>query len=483
MRVGLSIEEWSWSRFAAALAVVFLLGSAQGAAQSMAANATLLSEGRSGEPGNGSSANASISQDRRKNRVIAFDSEASNLVPGDANHRRDVFFIKRAGSYGSNGTPWRPGSVRLASRGRGGKPANGDSWGASVGGVANRAPKCLAFVSKASNLVRNDTNGTADAFVYWFATKRIQRVSVDSRGRQARGSTFDVSVDGDCTKVAFTSSARNLALSNGGKRAWSKATSRTPRRRTRQTYLHFIKPAMGSERAFRGLTMVISRKGTRPGNGRSVGVSVSAMTGGRSVAFATTSSNLVRGDKNKAPDVFLFRWKPRWVGGTPTLSWSVKAVSRISGGTIGNGASTAPQIAPFAETVTYQSTASNLAGGGSQQKALRTEMRSKPRHKHVGKWPSGPTGSPTITGSASWVFFEAVSEAGVPETWLWYENRPQRPRQIGVPAASPTTSTHGNYVLVESPRDPYTRLRAGQGITPAELEAPRQIFLIYMGPK
>ena len=78
--------------------------------------------------GNGPSTNAVISGDRRWARAIAFESEASNLVRGDTNGLKDVFVVRRRGRFDNRGQMWKPGKVRLLSRGRGRGPANGQSW-------------------------------------------------------------------------------------------------------------------------------------------------------------------------------------------------------------------------------------------------------------------------------------------------------------------------------------------------------------------
>ena len=57
-----------------------------------------------------------------------------------------------------------------------------------------------------------DTNGLPDGFVADLRSGRIERVTVDSRGRQVHGTTYDIEVDGSCGRVAFTSDARGLAL-------------------------------------------------------------------------------------------------------------------------------------------------------------------------------------------------------------------------------------------------------------------------------
>src|SRR5919201_3554326 len=122
------------------------------------ATTTLLSRSMDGGVPNGPSRNAAVSRDDRYARMIAFESDASNITPGDTNGVTDVFAVLRAGSYSDQGTPWQIGRTVLVSHGIGGQPANGRSYGPAVSGDSRHAPLCVAFVSDASNLVPGDTN-------------------------------------------------------------------------------------------------------------------------------------------------------------------------------------------------------------------------------------------------------------------------------------------------------------------------------------
>src|SRR3954447_21950756 len=144
---------------------------------------------------------------------IAFESDASDIVSYDPNGFTDVFVLRRGGRYtDTRGEPWQPaGAPRIASQGMGGAPANGRSWGADLDADAkHRRPHCVAFVSEATNLVPGDTNGKADAFVRDLRTGKTRRVSVAGKRRQSNGTTYDVKIDGGCSRVAFTSDASNL---------------------------------------------------------------------------------------------------------------------------------------------------------------------------------------------------------------------------------------------------------------------------------
>src|SRR5436190_17272278 len=155
-------------------AVVLPAGSAFAQADS---NRTtfLLSRAFDGGLPNGVSRNPAVSHDQRIARVIAFESDATNIVANDTNGLTDVFVVNRGGSWVHNGTPWTAGATELVSHGLGGQPANGRSYRTAIDGDSHHAPSCVAFVSDAANLVPGDTNGKSDAFVYNLANKQIRR--------------------------------------------------------------------------------------------------------------------------------------------------------------------------------------------------------------------------------------------------------------------------------------------------------------------
>src|SRR5262245_38318377 len=91
---------------------------------------------------------ASISDD---GDVVAFQSGSEALVPRDTNGHDDAFV-------------WRaqaPCALQRVSLGPGQRQGDGDSYWPAVSGDGST----VAFVSQATNMVRADTNGAADAFV------------------------------------------------------------------------------------------------------------------------------------------------------------------------------------------------------------------------------------------------------------------------------------------------------------------------------
>ena len=175
----------------------------------------LVSRALDGGLPNGPSTHAAISNDRRYARVIAFESEASNLVRGDTNGVKDVFVVRRAGSIDNKGTAWKIGRNVLISRTASGAPANGPSYSPAVNGAFRKKPSCVAFLSQASNLVIGDTNGRVDAFVKRISGGKPRRISLPGR-RQSPYDTTQVAVSGDCKLIAFVNNG-TLYVWKGGR--------------------------------------------------------------------------------------------------------------------------------------------------------------------------------------------------------------------------------------------------------------------------
>ena len=186
---------------------------------------TLISRDTGGGTPNGPSTNAVISGDLRYARIIAFESEASDLVGGDTNGHKDVFAIRRAGSFGNNGSVWRPGDTQLVSRGIDG-PANGPSFEPAVDGNFPHKATCVAFLSDASNLVAGDTNGQTDAFLAKAPDFKPTRVSLPGNAQSSADTTY-VAVSGDCSRTAFVTGEK-LYVRTGSKTK-SLATTANPR--------------------------------------------------------------------------------------------------------------------------------------------------------------------------------------------------------------------------------------------------------------
>jgi len=135
-------------------------------------------------------------------RFVAFESDATNLVPGDTNRAADIFVHDR-----------QTGKTELVSTATSGQQGNDRSSAPAISGDG----RYVTFWSWASNLIPGDTNGVSDVFVHDRQTGVTQRVSVDSSGRQANRFSNQPSISADGRYVAFWSRATNLVAgdSNG----------------------------------------------------------------------------------------------------------------------------------------------------------------------------------------------------------------------------------------------------------------------------
>jgi Tol biopolymer transport system component len=191
-------------------------------------------------------------------RFVAYDSRASNLVPGDTNGRADVFVYDRQ----TRTTRW----VSVSSSGREG---NGDSLDPALSSDG----RFVAFTSSADNLVPADTNLAADVFVADLQTGTVERASLDNAGAEGDKPSVGPALSADGNLVAFTSYADNLAPGD---------TNGQP-------------DVFVFDRAL-GLTRRVSGGG---------GTDAALSSDGGLVAFASFDAGLVAGDTNGAADVFV----------------------------------------------------------------------------------------------------------------------------------------------------------------------------------
>jgi Tol biopolymer transport system component len=131
-------------------------------------------------------------------RYVVFQSNASDLVPGDTNGVSDIFLRD---TY--------TGATLLISEAADGGCANG----ASTEPVMTPDGTCVVFISAATNLVAGDTNGIPDVFVRDLITQTTSLVSVNAAGTGSPpAATMDTpAITPDGRFVAFFSTATNLA--------------------------------------------------------------------------------------------------------------------------------------------------------------------------------------------------------------------------------------------------------------------------------
>lgn len=256
---------------------------------------TRVSVASDGTQGNAMSLHCAISGD---GRYVAFESRASNLVPGDTNNCYDIYIHDRQTSQTTR--------VSMAPDG-----TQGNST--SAGPAISANGHYVTFSSMASNLVPGDTNGTVDVFVYQRLTSQTTRVSVSSDGVQGneRSSPYSISADG--RYVGFCSWADNLVPgdTNGCRDAFvhDRLTGQTTR-------------------------VSVATDGTE-GNAESAGSFLSA--DGRYVVFQSKAYNLVPGDTNNGcDDIFVH---DRLTSTTTLVSATPSGTPSIGGDSLFNGMS------------------------------------------------------------------------------------------------------------------------------------------------
>jgi Tol biopolymer transport system component len=233
-------------------------------------------------------------------RFVVFSSFASNLVTGDMNTCADIFVRDRLS-----------GTTELASLSTAGVQGNADS----ADGAVSSDGRFVAFGSLASNLVAGDTNGRYDAFVRDRNSGTTVRASVSSGGVQANSESFTCTISANGRLAAFSSAASNLVAGD-----------------TNGAFDIF-----GYDRQTGSTEIVSLTSAGALGNSSSIFPSISADA--RFVAFDSGSSNLVAGDTNGFPDIFV---RDRVFGGSPATDLCQAGV----GGVITCPCSNPPSSAP-----------------------------------------------------------------------------------------------------------------------------------------
>jgi Tol biopolymer transport system component len=269
-------------------------------------------------------------------RYVVFDSLASNLVAGDTNGVRDVFFTDRARhttervsrslsgqqldgesalpfvssdgryvvyhSFSSNATT-APGYVlpavlfydrnrgvtELSSQNAKGVPAN--TAGASNASVSDDG-RYVAFLSQASNLVPGNQGTDGEIFVRDRVLHSILCASISSRGELGNFGSSAPTINGDGTVVGFASIATNLVPND------------TSSFKDTEVFVHDLRT--GATERVDVTTDGMQAVGL---SFQSIGISISG--DGQWVGFNTTASNLAPNDLNGTNDVFVHQLLPR----------------------------------------------------------------------------------------------------------------------------------------------------------------------------
>ncbi|WHT20146.1 hypothetical protein N8J89_03480 [Crossiella sp. CA-258035] len=200
-------------------------------------------------------------------RFVVFRSAATNLVPGDTNGVEDVFV-----------RDLRTGGIERVSVAADG--AQGDRQ-VHHGTAVSADGRYVVFPSAATNLVPGDTNGSVDMFVKDRATGAVTRANTTATGGQSSSYTLMPAITADGGQVFFVAWGDNLVPGD-----------------TEDTPDIFVKTLRTGE----------IRRVNTSGDGRAADAQPYQPTisaDGRRLAFASIASNLVPGDTNNVDDVFV----------------------------------------------------------------------------------------------------------------------------------------------------------------------------------
>ncbi|MCC6409337.1 MAG: PD40 domain-containing protein [Planctomycetes bacterium] len=269
----------------------------------------LVSQSSSGVFGADRSFNARIAPN---GDVVAFESNSTNLVPGDTNGFGDVF--ARVSSAGT---------TEIVSVTSSGAQANSVSFQPTLSADG----RYIAFTSFATNLVVPDVNGgLGDVFVRDRSLGTTELISKSTANIQGAKVSAVGSISADGRFVAFQSEATNLVLGDTNSRMDIFVRDRDA----------------GTTRR-----VSVSTTGIQANDG-SYGPFVTA--DGRFVAFSSYATNLIAGDTNTAADVFVHN----------VSTGSLDLASIGNSGALPNQSSFAGGISSDGRRVVFESSATNL---------------------------------------------------------------------------------------------------------------------------
>jgi outer membrane biosynthesis protein TonB len=434
---------------------------------------TRISVSATGQESNGDSAWPAISAD---SNVIAFSSNASNLVEGDSNQVEDVFVVDRS-----------TGLIERVSLSSSREEANG----ASSQPVISSDGRYIAFVSSATNLFPGASSGHSEVYLYDRVKRAILWVSAPAGVGNNDDDSREVTISGDGNWVAFSSSSTQLVGGDTNNRSdiflWSRGSNTIARlnlsssgaQADRSSY----EPAISSDGrwiAFRSYAtnlvgndtngmgdiflcdrlngniqlVSLSSTGEQAQGGSSDEAVVSA--DGRFVAFRSSANNLVASDTNGMMDIFV-----RDMQGTTTR------VSVDSNGSQSNDNNYAPTINLDGAILAFYSVSTNLDlvlvdTNNTGDVFAHGEKPVEPTPTPTTEPTETPTEEPTPTETATVEPTITPTETATPEPTITPTDEPtatQEPTDTPEPTETPTveptsTPTALPTTVTPDPTDP-----------------------------
>jgi predicted outer membrane repeat protein len=305
-------------------------------------------------------------------RYIAFNSYASNLVSGDTNGKSDVFV-----------RDIQTGRTTRVSVNSQGVQGNNNSYRPSISADG----RYIVFESDADNLVPEDTNGVRDVFLNDLQTGVTTRVSLDSNGGQGNGTSFFASISVDGRFTTFESDAANFTSNdtNSGN----------------DVFLHDMQT---------GETICVSINADGLlGDNDSYFPSISG--DGHSIAFESAAENLVIGDTNGVPDIFVHVINTGFITRISVDSSAVQA----------DGASSSPSISVDGRYIAFESDAKNLVSGDTNKVTdifvhdMQTLLTTRVSINSSGLQGNNDSSAPSISEDGLSIAFESIATNLAPD--------------------------------------------------------------------
>lgn len=279
----------------------------------------VVSVSSTGAPADSYSFGAAVSAD---GRYVAFNSDASTLVPGDTNRTGDVFV-----------RDLRRGTTTRVNVSGAGTQGDGNSGSPAISADG----RYVAFSSLAGNLVPGGSgDGHPEIFVRDRVAGTTTRISRSASGGATDGASLEPALSGNGRYVAFTSYATNLVTGDANG--------------VRDVFRHDLRT---------GVTTLVSVTGSgSQADDTSLDPAISHS--GRHVTYYSLATNLAPGDTDEVPDVF--------VRDLTAATTTLVSVVAVGGGTEAWGHFT-PAISADGRRVAFMSTADNLVAGDTNHNA------------------------------------------------------------------------------------------------------------------
>lgn len=255
--------------------------------------------------------------------------------------------------------------------------------GASLDAYVDADARRVVFHSDATNLAAGDTNNQRDIFVRDRVASTTTLVSASVSGTVGNGASQDPAISKNGRYVAFRSQASNLVSGDTNGTSWD----------------IFVKDLQ---------TGTVDRVSVSTAGAQANGASQNPMISadGRFVTYRSSATNLVSGDTNGQPDIFV---RDRQTNTTTRVS-VVTAGAQATG-----GVSDEPAISDDGRFVAFQSDATNLVTGDTNAKTdifrhdRQTNTTIRISVSSSGAQSNNVSTDPALNGDGSRVVWESIA--------------------------------------------------------------------------